>query len=197
MTQPQRIVAGDSYAWSVAISDYPADAGWVLTYTLTPRGFTAPKQTITCTADGSDHAATLTAVASSSYIAGEYEVVGYVTLGANRHTVLRSRITVDPNPAAPETVDYRTWLEKTITALEASITGVASAQYQTMTVLGKTLGTMSLKEKLDMRDRLRSELQQISRARSGAFGRRIQCRFVQPNQGFEATPEPQHYPFTP
>lgn len=180
MNRPTSITAGDSVEWTEVLSDYPASAGWVLTYTLTPRGFTAQKQTITCTADALNHAAAITGAQSALFTPGEYEILGYVTLGSDRKTVLRDRITVNPDPASESATDYQTWLEKTITALEASITGVASAQYQSMTVMGKTLGVMSLKEKLDMRDRLRSELQQIKRQSTGGFGRRIQCRFVLP-----------------
>lgn len=197
MEMTQKITAGDSYSMTVATPDYPASSGWALTYVLQPRGFTATPITLVGVASGADHIVAINAVDSALYTPGEYDAFGFVTKGSERHTVITERITIDPNPT--QAADRRSWLEKTITILEASIAGIASAEYQTMTILGKSLGRMSMAEKLQARDKLKIELQQEIRSKNKitAYGRMIQCGFVLPVSHIEATPQPTQSTFTP
>ena len=63
-TEPARVTAGDTIAWTKTLSDYPASAGWVLAYTLINAG---AKITITAAASGDDHAVTVLAATSAGY----------------------------------------------------------------------------------------------------------------------------------
>lgn len=192
----QKITAGDSYTLPIS-APYLADDGWVLTYVLQPRGFSATPITIVATADGSDYVVEITAVASALYTPGEYDAFGFVTKGAERHTVLRGRLTIEPNPTSA--ADRRSWLEKTIAVLEASLAGLLGAQYSSMTILGKSLGTMSPVEKKKLRDELKAEYAQELRSKNGItrYGRMIQCGFVQAGGRVEATPDVNQSTFTP
>ena len=67
--EPSRVTAGDTITWLRSLADYPASAGWVLSYTLIN---SAAKISITATASGADHLVTVAAATSAAYTPATY-----------------------------------------------------------------------------------------------------------------------------
>ena len=115
-TEPTSITAGDSVAWTRSLSDYPASAGWSLSYTLINA---AAKITINASAAGDDHAVSVSAATSSVWTAGDYTWQGAVTKGSERYTVGSGSLTIEKSFAAQTTLDTRSTARTMLEALEA------------------------------------------------------------------------------
>ena len=129
-TEPTRITAGDTVAWTKTLADYPASAGWVLKYRLINA---AGKIDITGGASGDDHAISVPASTSAGWDDGTYSVQSYVEKGAERHTVGACTIVISPNLAAQagglETrSSARKILDALLLAYEAAATSRAFVQ---------------------------------------------------------------------
>lgn len=96
-TEPTRLTAGDTIAWTKSLTEYPATGGWTLVYRLINA---AGHIDIAGTASGSDHAIAVSASDSAAWPPGDYAWQSYVENGAVRHTVGKGRLTIDPNFAA-------------------------------------------------------------------------------------------------
>lgn len=96
-TEPTVITAGDTVAWTKSLSDYPASAGWILHYRLINA---AAAIDITSTADGDDHAVSVSAVTTAAWVAGDYTWQAYVVLGSERYTTGTGTLTIKPDLAA-------------------------------------------------------------------------------------------------
>ena len=95
-TEPSRVTAGDTIAWTKALPDYPASAGWVLNYRLINA---AGKIDISSAATGDDHAVAITASASAAWHAGIYTYQATVEKAGERYTVATGKLSVAPNLA--------------------------------------------------------------------------------------------------
>lgn len=123
-TEPASIRAGDFLTWTKTLSDYPANAGWALVYTLI-NGST--KLTINATASGADHLVSVAAATSAAYAAGSYTWMARVTKGTEIYTVDTGSLEVLPNLAALTTFDGRSHARIMVSAIEAAIQGRASS----------------------------------------------------------------------
>jgi hypothetical protein len=63
-TEPSRVTAGDTIAWTKSLPDSPASSGWILKYRLINA---AGKIDITATAAGNDHAVSVPAATSAAW----------------------------------------------------------------------------------------------------------------------------------
>ena len=179
--EPSRIRAGTTAQWIRALADYEYSDGWRLSYAL--RG---PAQyNLTCAATATDsHLATIPSTAAT-LVAGDYVWQSTAASGTLRYLVAEGRVTVDTDLAAlsPLTVDYdgRTDARKTLDAIEATITGVASAAQQSFTVGDRTLSKYSVADLLLLRDRYRTMVDREEAAERVANGlgasNRIRIRF--------------------
>lgn len=93
-TEPSRVTAGDTIAWTKSLTDYPASAGWVLSYSL--RSLLGSID-FSASASGDDHVVSQSAATSAVWKAGTYAWQSYVTKGAERHTVGSGQIIIDAN----------------------------------------------------------------------------------------------------
>jgi hypothetical protein len=169
-TEPTSVVAGDTLTWKRSLPDYPASAGWVLSYALANADGLI---TITATADGDDHLVSVAAATSAGYVVGRYDWDAYVTLGSDRYRVGRGTLTVETNLAAQGAgYDGRSWAQKTIDAIErwmaARDPGVA--EYQ---IAGRAMKYQEPAKLLALRDQLKAE---VARA-GGGVGTRLVVRF--------------------
>ena len=62
---PDPITAGDAFAWKRSLSDYPASAGWVLSYALVK---SSTQLTLQGSVDGDDHLISKTAADTAGYV---------------------------------------------------------------------------------------------------------------------------------
>jgi len=96
-TEPKRLTAGDTIAWTKALADYQASSGWTLHYRLINAD---GHLDITTTAAGADHAVAVAAATSATWPAGIYTYSAYVTKASERYTVGSGQIDIAANLAA-------------------------------------------------------------------------------------------------
>jgi len=92
-----RFTLGDTLSFTTPLADYPASAGWVLTYRLVPR-VAGAVVVIICTASGDSHLAAASATTTAAWGAGAYSWASFATLGAVSHTVASGSTTLLPDP---------------------------------------------------------------------------------------------------
>lgn len=154
--EPAFVVAGDSITWKRSLADYPASAGWVLSYRLINA---AGKIDITSAASGDDHLVSVTAVTSAAWVAGDYTWTAYVTKTAERYTLGSGAITVRPNLAAQAAgFDTRSHAAKTLDAIEAVIEGRATQSHLSYSVAGRQMQFIPIPDLLVLRDKYRVEV---------------------------------------
>jgi hypothetical protein len=96
--EPASFPAGDTVQWTKSLNDYSPADGWVLTYAF--RGETGDGQhDVTCTADGQQFAALISAADSNLMNPGLYHWVARVSLAGVVHTVDSGITEVTPNLA--------------------------------------------------------------------------------------------------
>lgn len=167
--EPLRVTAGDTWTWVRALRDYPASAGWVLTYYLALAA--AEPTPIECAAEGDDHRATVTATASAEIPAGDYQWTARVVKGDEAHTIGSGTLTVLPDPTAA--VDRRTLEAKILAVLEPALLASAGSmivEYELDGVRNKLNRT----EALALLDRCRTA---VRVQRGGPIARPILVRF--------------------
>ena len=115
--EPSRVTAGDTLAFTKSLPDYPASAGWVLSYTLING---TGKITFNATASGSDHAVNVLAATTAGWAAGTYTWQSVVTKAAERYTIGQGSMVVAPDLAAAATFDGRSSARKALAPMSAS-----------------------------------------------------------------------------
>ena len=171
--------AGDFLTWTKSFTDYPANDGWVLSYTLINA---TNKISIPASASGADHLVAVTAVNSAAYAAGIYTWMARVTKATEIYTVGQGTIEVLPNLAALTTFDGRSHARTMVEAIEAAIQGRASALQLEYELNGRRIKFMGPDELIKWLSFYRSELakeaQAESLARTGISRRKIGVRCV-------------------
>lgn len=165
--EPSRITAGDTVTWLKSLSDYPATASWVLSYTLINA---TSKITITATASGADHLVSVAAATTAGWAAGTYTWVAAVTKAAERYTVGQGSITIGANLAAASVLDTRSHATKVLAIIEAYLEApgnLASASYE---IAGRKLQHYGVPELLALRDKYRAEAAREANAARIAAG---------------------------
>lgn len=171
---PNEVRAGDTVKFRRELSDYPASAGWVLSYQLinstTAHSFTA-------TADGDVHAVTVAAATTATWAAGDYKIHETVALAGERYTLAVKVVRVLPDLAAAATADIRTHARKVLDAIEAWLEAKAptAASFE---VAGRKLAQYPLPELLALRDRYRAEVTREQRTEAGRPPVRLLTRFT-------------------
>lgn len=178
-TEPARVTAGDTIAWTKTLSDYPASAGWVLAYTLINAG---AKITITAADSGDDHAVTVLAATSAGYTAATYTYQAVVTRAAERYTVGNGKMVVAPNLAAAATYDARSAARKTLDAVNTALESYGAKAYMHMyEIAGRKQQFHTPGEFLSFRSKLMAEVAREDNAARLAAGlapkNQLQVRF--------------------
>mgnify|MGYP000532970256 CR=1 FL=1 len=180
-TVPSSITAGDTVAWQIALADYPASAGWSLSYRLINA---LGKIDITSAAAGDDHLVNVSAATSAAWVAGDYDLLGVVTKAAERYTVSTGRVTIKPNLAALTTYDGRTPERIALEALQSAYIDYLSngqghvAEYE---IAGRRMKFRNAAEIWQQIEKLKREVAQEDQAARLAAGlpsrRRVTVRF--------------------
>jgi hypothetical protein len=116
-----QIIAGDTLQFRTAVPDYPANAGYTLTYRLVPRAAGAAIE-IEATADGAEYIVAAAAAATAAWAPGEYAWHAYVEKDGARYTRGTGLVTILPDPAAvaPGT-DSRSQARKAVDDLKVAL----------------------------------------------------------------------------
>ena len=167
-TEPTAIRAGDSASWQISESDYPAGAGWALTYTFINA---AGKFSMASTADGDAHRIHVLPAVTAVYVAGNYAWQCVAADGTDAYTIRTGSIEVLPSFAASVSLDARTHAEKTLEAIEAWIENhdPAVAEYE---IAGRRMKYIPIDQLLKMRDQYRREVRGV-----GGKSGRVYLRF--------------------
>lgn len=178
-TEPTRVTAGDTIAWTKTLSDYPASASWVLSYTLINA---ANKITITATASGADHAVSVLAATSAAYTPATYTWQAVVTKAAERYTVGNGQMVVAPNLAAAATYDTRTSAKKALEAVNLALETYGAKAYQnSYEIAGRKMQFQNPGDFLAFRSKLMAEVAREDNATRLAAGlapkNQLQVRF--------------------
>jgi len=167
---PQRLTAGDAWAWVETLDNYPAPT-WTLTYY-----FRGPQYfEIISTPSGSAHALAVPAATSGEYLPGQYHWLARAVNGPDVWTVNRGFLTVDAN-LAKSGLEYRDFWQRTRDALKAVIENRATTDQQSMSIGGRSLSRMSWDELLRAYDMAVYRAEQELGARPGT----VFVRFGQP-----------------
>ncbi len=173
--EPLEITAGDTATWSRSLSDYPASAGWVLSYAFLPEGGGQQLQ-FSGSASGDSHLIAVSAADTNGWADGEYVGQGYVTLGAVRAQVWTGHLTVRPNFANGNQTDPRSKAKKILDFIDASFSKLAQKQVSEAVIEGVQLRFRTMKELQDARNYWAT----IVAREQGASRRVILSRFVRP-----------------
>jgi len=153
--EPARIVAGDTASWTAQLGDYPASAGWVLTYYLSKLGATATPIEITTSPSGSDHLVSVPASETSTWDPGSYRWTAVVSKGTERHSAGSGTFLVMPDPSSSH--DARTHAEKCLASIETALVsavGTATVECE----LDGVRVRKNRKELLELREYYRREV---------------------------------------
>ena len=180
-TEPARVTAGDTLIWLKSLSDYPANSGWALAYSFINA---IAKQTVTATASGADHLATVTAAASAGWAPGTYTWVATVTKGSERYTIGQGSTIVAPNLAAAATFDTRSSAKKALESVNVLLESYGSKAYMhSYEIAGRKQQFNTPGDFLAFRSRLMQEVAREENAARMAAGlaprNQIQVRFNQ------------------
>jgi len=142
MNIPSRLQIGDSWNWAESLPDYPASAGWALSFSLYRYG--QPVIQIDATASGNDFSISVSAATTAGKAAGEWQWTAYVTKGADRFTVGTGTVTLLPDlAAATEASDLRTENEKILDALIATQQRRATKEQESTQIGGRAIRYMA------------------------------------------------------
>jgi hypothetical protein len=170
---PGQLVVGDSWSWSLSLSSYPAPT-WSVTCYFVKDG---ERFEVVSTADGTDHAFSVTSATSGARKPGRYRWTARATDGTSVVTLDRGWVDVLPNPATDKS-DPRSWAAQTLAAIEAFLKGNATTAQQSMTLNGRSLSRWSLDELTKFRNELRAEVRGEDSAAKGGKGRVFKARFT-------------------
>jgi len=144
MTEPAKIIAGDTLDWTESISDYSAADGWTLKYTLIN---STTKISLTSIASGNDHKVNVVTATSTNYAAGDYSWQSYVEKDSVIHIVANGFIIIETQLSAKTTFDYRSHAKKTLTLIETAIEAMlANGQSQSISINGRTVQYRTMEE---------------------------------------------------
>lgn len=132
-TLPSSHRAGDSLSASYSLGDYPASAGWVLSFVLINA---SNKITLTCVASADAHALGVTAATSAAWVAGVYTYTAQVTKAPDRITLATGSLEILRDLAAETTFDTRSPARKALEAAEAALAVYGSKAYLQKIAIG-------------------------------------------------------------
>lgn len=176
-TEPKTFRAGDLLSWSKSLSDYPANAGWALAYTLIN---STTKLTINASASGADFLVSVPAATTAPYTVGIYQWMARVTKATEIYTVGDGTIEILPNLAVLTSFDFRSHARKMLDAIEAAYEGRASLTQMQLQINGRSVQEFSRQELITWRSYYKAEVAQEGElatvGRTGMNPRHIKVR---------------------
>ncbi|WP_320055607.1 hypothetical protein [Desulfuromonas thiophila] len=170
---PQQIYAGDTLRFRRSLAAYNAADGWALQYSLSGPA----KIVFSTTADGSSHAANVSAATTGSWPAGIYHLVEAAVKEAERHTVAVGTVEVLANPADAASADQRPHCKRMLDAIEATLEGTASKNQRRYRHGDRELERYDILDLIKIRDHYAAQWRAYQRAQTGRTSRLIKARF--------------------
>jgi len=166
-TEPNELQLGDFWAWKrIDLStDYPT-ASYSLSYEFNlVDGSTAANFTLTATESNDEYL--IETSNTTSYTAGEYNWVAYITRSSDSARIkLTEGFTEIQENYATTTSSVRSHAKKVLDAIEAVIANRATMDQSSMSIAGRSLSRLTIDELLQFRDRYKAEyLKEVKKAR--------------------------------
>ena len=194
--EPIDIAAGDEILFYRTLPNYPANAGWSLTYYLRGGGPGSANagfsDSFVSTAFGSDHQMTVVSTKTAAWLPGRYQVQGFATnqtSGPNgvpeRHIIYDGLWTIKPNfqTISPDQ-DTRTHARRVLDMIEATIEGKAGDDVLDSQIGGTTIRRFTPEQILKFHSyykaRVSAEVATAKIKGGRATGRTILARFSRP-----------------
>ena len=164
---PTELQLGDFWAWKREdlASDYPV-ASYSLSYEFNlVDGATASNFTLTATESNDEYI--IEASNTTSYTAGEYNWISYITRSSDSARIkLSEGFTEIQENYATTTSSVRSHAKKVLDAIEAVIENRATMDQSSMSIAGRSLSRLTIDELLQFRDRYKAEyLKEVKKAR--------------------------------
>jgi len=172
-SEPLSIIPGDTIKWSRRFAEYPASAGWALSYELLNA---MHRYEVSAAADGDAFRVVVSAQVSQTYPPGAYDWRARVSNADEVYTVATGRITVAPSFGAAG--DVRSHARRALDAIEAVLEGRATSATAEYEINGRRLKYVPLSELHAMRSKYQREVA-AEEGKSGPRGvsGRIMVRF--------------------
>lgn len=178
-SEPGSLIAGDTAKWLKTLGDYPATAGWVLSYILINA---TSKITFSASASGADHLVNVAAATTASWAAGSYSWRASVALAGEVYTVGSGTITVEPAfGVGVSTLDDRSFAAKALANIEAYLVDPNNLSAARYSIAGREIQKIAMVDLLKARDKYKAEVALETAASDAGRGlpdrRRIYVRF--------------------
>lgn len=172
-TEPISIIPGDTAKWTRRLANYPASAGWALSYELLNASH---RYEIHAVGAGDEYRVVVSAQTTQTYASGSYDWRARVTNADEVYTVDTGRITVAPSFAAVG--DVRSHARRALDNIEAVLEGRATSATAEYEINGRRLKYIPLTELHAMRTKYQREVA-TEEGKSGPRGvsGRIMVRF--------------------
>lgn len=192
-TEPQILVAGDTWAWTKTLSDYPPAEGWTLGYAIRGQSVLANTDVVVVTS-GAGYSITVAKAKTAPLIAGAYKWQSFVD-GSGAHagehyTVEEGVFTVEPNLSAVVDNSAVTHVERMIARIDAEIEARLSGNggaHESYSINGRSIAKIQMKELMNMGGIYRARLHRLRN--QGALGPSVLAMMNNPD-GTIGTSEP-------
>lgn len=168
---PNSLTAGDSYAITLSLSDYPATAGWSVKLALA--GLSVAE--VISVASGADHTLTLASATTAALSAGTYQYRLRVVNGSDAQTIETGVLAVMADLAALGPGEGQAWAEKTLAIVESVLANTATSEMKSYMIGGRQVQSLSLDELRRLRAELRREVVAL---RAGSVFGKVAVSFV-------------------
>lgn len=146
--EPKELMIGDRWAWKR--TDLGADyspALYTLTYEAVKYGEDETSLTITAAASGTDYVVEVASATTDDYVAGTYAWSSFITRDADSERLRLSRGTwLLVKDVADDTSDPRSFNQRMLEALEATIEGRASKSHSAYSIEGRSVTRLAPEE---------------------------------------------------
>lgn len=166
-TEPNELQLGDFWAWKRTdlSTDYPT-ASYTLSYEFNlVDGSTVSNFSLTATESNNEYIIEVSN--TTSYTAGEYNWIAYITRSSDSARIkLSEGFTEIQENYATTTSSVRSHAKKVLDAIEAVIENRATMDQSSMSIAGRSLSRLTIDELLQFRDRYKAEyLKEVKKAR--------------------------------
>ena len=148
---PEFIDSGTTVIYTKGFDEFAADAGWAATLYLAGPSIL----NVAGAPSGSDFVFTLSAAQTAALLPGGYSWIERVSQGGQKFDADSGRLTVRPDVAAATTGSLETWESKTLTAIEAFLSGNLTAGVAGYSIAGRSIQYIPLTELLTLRGQLK------------------------------------------
>lgn len=170
---PAELVAGDTWAWTRDLPDYPAPTWDATVYFENAAGTFSAAATDSDTA----HAFSIDAATTLGKKAGRYRWSVRVTDGTTVSTVESGWVEVRIDPAAAGNSDPRSYWRKLLDAIDATLLSQATSGQLAMSLNGRSISRIPFNELSQERDKIAARVRAEESGAPAASRRTIKLRF--------------------